>query len=237
MPSVPTGINTGCRDMKAVVGLFVVAGLICAAGPSYAAKKMYRFEVDGQVIIKDYVPAEYVHLGYDILNHQGMVIGHVDRAPTAEELARKKAAEAARQARKDAIEQQKQADMNLLRLYAAPEDVERARQRKADEVDSYIQLQRRRIADLQAKLEKSQGQAANIERRGRDVPADMRLEIVELQNAIRDSEKNIDDRQQEIITATREFADQYERVRILQVYPPGTLDADVDLDKVDQAFE
>ena len=28
---------------------------------------------------------------------------------------------------------------------------------------------------------------------------------------------------------TRDMADQYERVRILQVYAPGTLDEDVDL--------
>ena len=124
-----------------------------------------------------------------------------------------------------------------MRLYAKPSDVERARQRKADEIDSYIQLQRRRIVDLEQKLEKSQAQAANIERRGQEVPADMRLEIVQLQNGIRDSEGNIKARQQEMKDSTRDFAEQYERVRILQVYPAGTLDADVDLDKVDRELE
>lgn len=218
--------------MKAVVGLLVAAGLLVSA-QAYA-NKLYRFNIDGQVIIKDYVPAEYSHLGYDVLNKQGMVIRKVDPAPTAEELAMRKAEEAAKKAREDAIAERRQQDMNLLRLYAKPKDVERARQRKADEIESYVQLQRRRITDLEEKLQKAEGQAANVERRGQEVPADMRLEIVQLQNAIRDSEDNIRIRQDELSEITRQYADQYERVRILQVYPAGTLDENVDLDKVDQ---
>lgn len=220
--------------MKAVVALTAVLGLIMAS-PSYA-NKLYRFNVDGQVVIKDYVPPEYVKLGYDVLNSQGMVIRQVPPAPTAAELAQRKAEEAAKKARQDAITQQRDNDMNLLRLYAKPADVERARQRKADEVESYVQLERRRITDLQDKLQKVEGQAANIERRGQEVPADMRLEIVQLQNGIRDSENNINTRQAEMAEITRQFADQYERVRILQVYQPGTLDDEVDLDKVDQVL-
>lgn len=222
--------------MKAMVGLIAAVCLVIAS-PSYASKKMYRFTVDGQMVIKDYIPAEYSQLGYDVLNHQGMVVQHIDPAPTADELARRRAQEVAAKAREEAITIQRRKDQDLLRLYARPEDVERARQRKADEIDSYVQLQRRRIADLEEKLGKSQGQAANIERRGQEVPADLRLEIVQLQNAVRDSEKNIVDRQQEMGEITREFADEYERVRILQVYPAGTLDEDVDLDKVDKAFQ
>ena len=123
-----------------------------------------------------------------------------------------------------------------MRLYAGPADVERARQRKADEIDSYIQLQRRRIADLEQKLGQAQNAAANFERRGQEVPADLRLEVVQLQNGIRDSENNIRQRQQEMLEMTRDMADQYERVRILQVYAPGTLDEDVDLDHVDRTL-
>lgn len=220
--------------MKSALGLLAALGLLLSSVSH--ASKLYRFNVDGKVVIKDHVPAEYSHLGYEVLNGQGMVIRSVERAPTAEELAQRRAEEAAKKARQEAISNQRRKDMDLLRLYAKPEDVERARQRKADEIESYIQLQRRRITDLEDKLEKAQGRAANFERRGKEVPADMRLEIVQLQNGIRDSEDNIKARQQEKVEITREFADQYERVRILQVYQPGTLDEDIDLDKVDQAF-
>ncbi|MAY15225.1 hypothetical protein [Thalassolituus alkanivorans] len=221
--------------MKPLVGLFAVVCLL-ASGPSFA-NKLYRFTVDGRVVVKDHIPTEYSHLGYEVLNSSGMVVKTVAPAPTAEELAQRRAEEAAKKARQDAITAQRKLDLDLLRLYAKPSDVERARQRKADEIDSYIQLQRRRIVDLEQKLEKSQAQAANIERRGQEVPADMRLEIVQLQNGIRDSEGNIKARQQEMKESTRDFAEQYERVRILQVYPAGTLDDDVDLDKVDRELE
>ncbi|MBU2039355.1 DUF4124 domain-containing protein [Thalassolituus sp. C2-1] len=221
--------------MKPLVGLFAVVCLL-ASGSSFA-NKLYRFTVDGRVVVKDHIPTEYSHLGYEVLNSSGMVVKTVAPAPTAEELAQRRAEEAAKKARQDAITAQRKLDLDLLRLYAKPSDVERARQRKADEIDSYIQLQRRRIVDLEQKLEKAQAQAANIERRGQEVPADMRLEIVQLQNGIRDSEGNIKARQQEMKESTRDFAEQYERVRILQVYPAGTLDDDVDLDKVDRELE
>lgn len=220
--------------MKIWLVLFTLAGMLIVVPAQ--AKSLYRFKVDGQVILKDHIPAEYSHLGYDVLNSKGMVVRVVPPAPTAEELAQRRAQEAAQKARQEAIAEQRRRDQDLLRLYARPADVERARQRKADDINSYIQLQRRRIVDLEMQLEKAQQQAANFERRGQDVPSDLRLEVVELQNGIRDSDTNIRQRQQEMADVTRDFAGQYERVRVLQVYPAGTLDEDVDLDKVDQVL-
>lgn len=218
--------------MKGFVWCVVLSGLLLS-NVSHAAK-LYRFKVDGRVIIKDHVPAEYSHMGYEVLNSSGLVVKRVAPAPTAEELAQRRAAEKAKQERLAKIAAKRKQDLDLLRLYAKPEDVERARQRKADEIESYVQLQRRRIADLEVKLEQSQGDAANIERRGIEVPADLRLEIAQLQNRIRESHSNIKSRQREMINSTKEFSLQYERVRVLQVYKPGTLDEDVDLDHVDQ---
>ena len=218
--------------MKLSLLTVVLSGMLLAS--HVQAQQLYRFKVDGSVVLKDHIPTEFSHLGYEVLNSRGMVVRTVEPAPTKEELAQRRAAEAAAKARKEAIAEQRRQDLDLLRLYAKPADVERARQRKADEIDSYIQLQRRRIADLEQKLEKAQQSAANFERRGQEVPADLRLEVLQLQNGIRDSENNIRQRQQEMQAMTRDMAEQYERVRILQVYAPGTLDEDVDLDHVDR---
>lgn len=198
------------------------------------ANKLYRFTIDGRLIVKDHVPAQYAHLGYEVLNSAGLVLKKVPPAPTAEELAARRAEEKAKKIRRERIVVQRKSDMDLLRLYAKPEDVERSRKRKADEIESYIQLQRRRIIDLESKLELSQGDAANIERRGVEIPVDLRLEIAQLQNRIRESHENIKARQQEMIDSTRAYSEDYERVRILQVYSPGTLEEDIDLDKVDR---
>ncbi|GGY57065.1 hypothetical protein GCM10011297_32250 [Bacterioplanes sanyensis] len=214
--------------------------LVCAltlvmACSSYAGK-LYRFQVDGRTIVKDHVPSEYSHLGYEVLNSRGMVIEYVERAPTPEELQARKEAEARQEARKQAISERRAKDLELLRLYAKPEDVERARQRRVDELEAFVSLERRRITDLEEKLNAAQGRAANVERVGGEVPADMRLEVVSLQNRIDDIRKTIDSRRQEMIENTKQYAEQYERMRVLQVYKPGTLDDEVDYDRVDQAL-
>ncbi|ASP37706.1 hypothetical protein CHH28_03025 [Bacterioplanes sanyensis] len=200
------------------------------------ASKLYRFKVEGRTVIKDHVPSEYKHLGYEVLNSRGMVIDRVDRALTPAEIKAREEAERRKEARIQAIADRRAKDMELLRLYAKPEDVERARQRRADELDAYVQLQRRRIAGFEEKLEQAQSRAANVERVGREVPADMRLEIVQLQNRISETQQTITTRRKEMIDSTKDYAEQYERMRILQVYKPGTLNDEVDYDRVDQAL-
>lgn len=218
--------------MKTLIGLLLLTGLVTVS--PVQAGQLYRFKVDGRVLIKDSIPPEYAHLGYEVLSEQGLVIKVVPRAPTAEEIAQRRAEEARLKARQEAIARQRESDQKLLNLYARPQDVERAQLRKAEEVESYVQLQRRRIGDLEQKLDLAQGQAAAFERRGQEVPADLRLEIVQLQNGIRNSEANIRTRQEKMDEETREFAEVFERIRILQVYSPGTLDSDVDLELVDR---
>lgn len=200
------------------------------------ASKLYRFQVDGRTVVKDHVPSEYKHLGYEILNAQGMVIQRVDRALTPAEIKAREEAEARKEARLQAISERRAKDMELLRLYSKPKDVERARQRRVDELEAYVQLQRRRINGFEEKLTAAQTRAANVERVGQEVPADMRLEIVQLQNRISEIQQTIDTRRREMAESTRDYASQYERMRVLQVYRPGTLDDEVDYDRVDQAL-
>ncbi|MBE0482904.1 MAG: DUF4124 domain-containing protein [Bacterioplanes sp.] len=217
--------------------LWILCCFTIGFGQGVHAGQLYRFTVDGSVTIKDHVPAEFSHLGYDVLNSRGMVIDRVPPAPTAEEIAARRAQEAAAQARRDAIALQRQTDLDLLRLYAKPEDVERVRQRKVTEVESYVQLQRRRITDLEEKLERSQTNAANYERRGQTVPSDLRVEIVQLQSGIRDAHNNIRLRREEMQTSTQDYARDFERLRVLQVYPAGTLEDEVDYDLVEQRLK
>jgi hypothetical protein len=195
----------------------------------YAAK-LYRFKVDGHVIMKDHVPPEYAQMGYEVLNDQGLVVKRVQRAATPEELAAKEAKEAIKSARIERIRVRREADQGLLRIYSKPEDVERARKRKVDNINGYIGLQQRRITDLTEKLEKAQARAANYERSGQEIPVDMRLEIAQLQNQIRESHSNIKIRNTEKVESTKVYAEEYSRMLLLLKYPPGTLESDIPLD-------
>ncbi len=212
--------------MRLVTGTLILALI----SPMAYAAKLYRFKVDGQVIMKDHVPPEYAQMGYEVLNDQGLVVKHVQRAATAEELAAKEAKEAIKAARIERIRIRREADQALLRVYSKPEDVERARKRKVDNINGYISLQQRRIADLTEKLEKAQARAANYERSGQEIPVDKRLEIVQLQNQIRESHSNIKSRNVEKVESTKVYAEEYSRMVLLLKYPPGTLESDIPLD-------
>lgn len=214
--------------MKLVLGVLILALM----SPVTFAAKLYRFKVDGQLILKDHVPPEFAQLGYDILNDQGYVIKRVKPAPTAEELAEISAQKAIKEARLERIRVRREADQALLRVYSKPSDVERARQRKVDNIDGYISLQQRRIVDLTEKLERAQGRAANQERAGQEIPVEMRLEIAQLQNQIRESHANIKSRKTEKVESTKVFAEEYARMQVLQSYPPGTLESEIPLDDI-----
>jgi hypothetical protein len=204
--------------------------ILALTSPVTFAGKLYRFKVEGQVILKDHVPPEYAQMGYQILNDQGLLIKKVEPAPTASELAAIAALEAINEARLERISILREADQALLRVYSKPADVERARQRSVDAIDGYVGLQQRRILDFTDKLELAQGRAANQERAGSDVPVEMRFEIAQLQKQIRESHANIKIRKTEKIKSAKRFAGEYARMLILLKYPPGTLESDVPLE-------
>lgn len=209
----------------------VTAALILALiSPAAFAAKLYRFKVDGLLILKDHIPPEYAQMGYDILNDQGLVIKRIKPAPTASELAAIAAKKAIKEARLERIRIRREADQALLRVYSKPDDVERARQRSIDNIDGYISLQQRRIVDLAEKLERAQGRAANQERAGLDIPVDMRFEIAQLQKQIRESHANVKVRKANKTENTKVFAEEYTRMQILLKYPPGTLESDIPLE-------
>ena len=212
--------------MRLVTGALILALI----SPVAFAAKLYRFEVEGRVILKDHVPPEYAQMGYQILNDQGLVIKRIDPAPTASELAAIAAAKAIKEARLERIRIRREADQALLRVYSKPADVERARQRSVDEIDGYVGLQQRRIVDLTDKLERAQGRAANQERAGLDIPVDMRLEIAQLQKQIRETHATIKSRKAQKIESTKMFASEYARMLILLKYPPGTLESEIPLE-------
>jgi hypothetical protein len=206
----------------------VTSALILALiSPVAFAAKLYRFEVEGRVILKDHLPPEYAQMGYQILSAQGLMIKQVERAPTTSELSAIAVKKAIEEARLERIRIRREADRALLRIYSKPANVERARQRSIDDIDGYIGLQQRRIVNLTDKLERAQGRATNQEREGLDVPVDMRFEIAQLQKQIRETHANIEIRQDQKVESIKMFTNDYYRMLILLKYPPGTLESEI----------
>lgn len=202
----------------------------CVANTALAMN-LYRFKIDGRTELKDHIPAEYAGYGYEVLNTKGQVVQVVPRAPTAEEVAARKAREQAEKLHAERVAKLTQNDKNLLRLYAHPDDVERARLRKSEEINTYVGLQHRRLAGLGDKLEQAQARAERF-RQGGKIPDDIAQELAELESAIAETNKDIQERQQELERITNLYGEQRKRLRILQAYPPGTLEEEVDFSRL-----
>ncbi|KRW61267.1 DUF4124 domain-containing protein [Pseudomonas sp. TTU2014-080ASC] len=133
-----------------------------------AAVELYRYvdEKGVTVLSRQGVPPEVIGKGYDVLNEQGRVIRVVPPAPTAEELEKLKADKA-----------RARSDEQLLRLYSTPEDVERARERKFAEIDGLLSIARGNLQGSITQQGNLQAQAADHERSGREVPANLLQQI------------------------------------------------------------
>ncbi|HWV11038.1 MAG TPA: DUF4124 domain-containing protein [Pseudomonas sp.] len=125
------------------------------------AAELYRYVDDKGVTVlsRQGVPPEFIAKGYEVLNDQGRVVKVVPPAPSAEEMKRLVADKA--RARSDA---------QLLRLYTSPDDVDRARERKLNELDGLLSVARGNLQSVRTQQSNLQSQAADHERAGRPVP-------------------------------------------------------------------
>lgn len=132
------------------------------------AAELYRYVDDQGVVVisRQGVPPEFIAKGYEVLNDQGRVVRVIPPAPSAEEMQRLLADKA--RARSDA---------QLLRLYASPEDVDRARERKLAELDGLIGVARGNLQSVRSQQANLQSQAAEHERAGRAVPEHLLAQI------------------------------------------------------------
>lgn len=159
----------------------LVLAFVLSCGP-VSAKELYRYVNDQGVVVLDRlgVPPAYVAKGYEVLNDQGRVIRVVPPAPSAEEMKRI-LAERARAG----------SDMQLLRLYSTPEDIERAKGRKLAELDGLIGVAKSNLLSLRTQQANLQGQAAEQERAGREVPAHLVAQIENLKSEQANLRRNI----------------------------------------------
>lgn len=218
-------------NKSVLVALTLVLGLTSTFGSTAIAGNLYRFKVDGRTELKDYIPPEYSKLGYDVLNNQGQVIRRVPRAPTQQEILERKAREQAEKLRKEQMEEQTTEDKRLLKLYASPADVEKAKLRRVEEVNTYIALQNRRLNALKIKLRDAEARAERF-RQGGELPNDIASELAELYAVINEGKDDILDREDELKEISKTYSHQAKRLKILQYYPPGTLEEDVDFSKL-----
>ncbi|MEE2733629.1 MAG: DUF4124 domain-containing protein [Pseudomonadota bacterium] len=179
---------------------------------SVSAVNFYRYENDeGRKVMTQTLPPEVVPRGYEVLNERGSVIKVVPRAMTPEELAAQ--AEVDRQKRLDA--EQMERDKQLLAIFSSPKDAERARDRKLEAIDVYINVTRGNISKLQSEYNTAQAQAAARERSGEEVPEYLVSKMESFGRQIRRAEESIAEKELEKVSISDEYQQDIDRLKYL----------------------
>lgn len=214
--------------MRQSVCLTLMAVLSTFAANSFAGDQFYRYKVDGKTVIRDSISAEYVANGYDVLNGQGMVLFNVPREKTPAELIEYEKQQKQQKAAELRVKQQKNNDQNLQRLYANHADVERARLRQVEDLQAQIDTAKRRIEAQQESIRQLEQKAADFERREQPVPVNITDELNTSRIEVKLVETSNDKRRAAINTINKEYDEINYRLRVLRVYPRGTLPENVD---------
>jgi hypothetical protein len=171
--------------------------------------ELYRYvDHNGVTVLDDRVPAGLVKHGYEVLDNHGRVKQTIPAARTPEELEADRAAHAAQ-------ERQMEDDTTLLRLYSSVPDLERAKTRQLNQIQSLIETTHTNIADLQVQREELQRRAANQQRAGRTVDDVILRELAEVDAETARLERLIAAKQLEMHEVEASFAISRARLEVL----------------------
>lgn len=168
--------------------------------PAAAGGQLYRYtNAEGNVVIEDRIPSEFVNQGYEILNQRGKVVEVVPPRRTAEE-----ALEVARS--QEAEREARERDRNLLLRYSTVEDIEAARDRALNELQIRIRILESNRNTLSQSLASYQSEAADAERRGESAGDSLLEEIGNLQQELASNEQRILSRRAELDEVAASYA-------------------------------
>jgi len=195
------------------VGLFLSLAVCCAASvhaDDNPGIVLYRYVDSRGVMVLDRqgVPTEYAGKGYEVLNQRGRVIQVVPPALTVDQAREAQAAAEAEKA-------QASADMQLVHLYSSVSDVDRARNRKLAELDALISVAQGNVQALGSQQDSLQGQAADQERAGRQVPQALLDQLDDLREQQQNAKGSIERYQEARQQANEEFAQDRARLQLL----------------------
>ncbi len=182
------------RFVLSAVLAFLITGTAWAAGGSVPGKAHQRYkwtDGEGALHYSDSLPPEAVKYGFEIVNAQGVVIKHVDRAKTPEEKAAAKAEIAKAQAAKESAEARARNDKQLIAAYPTEDDLKRAQRQQADMMEQNLTSARISLQSQERSLAELLGHAAEFDTNGKPVPAVLAKKIGDMRKQVEEQRSYI----------------------------------------------
>lgn len=203
--------------MRLTIRLLTVSCLALAAAAeaqSNDGRHRYKWkDAQGNLHIEDTIPPEAAKLGYDVLNANGLVVKHVERAQSDEEIAAvRAAAEKAAEEKRRAADQASR-DTQLLAAYPTEDDLHRAQDSQFAMLQQNIDAASAAIASQEKSLAEMLAHAAEYERDGKPVPANVQKQISQLRDGIAEQKTYFERRRTEQTQMRQRFANELEHYR------------------------
>lgn len=197
--------------------LFLLATLCCGIAVAQTTGHVkYKWkDAQGSLHFADSLPPEAVQVGYDIVNAQGIVVKHVDRAKTPDELKAAQEEAKRKQETQRQDEQQNRNDQQMLSAYATVEELVKAQQAQIDAIDQNITSAKTGIANEEKTLADFLARAGEIEHNGQPVPPTLTKHIADLRNSLNDHNAYIARREAEKVDLAKKFEVQQQHYRDL----------------------
>ncbi len=211
---------SSCAKRPLLVVLIGAASLLSAqayASPGSASKQggiAYKW-VDEQGVVHygDHIPPQYAQQDREVLNSQGVPVGHVEAAQTPEQAA----AEALKKAE---VFKQRQHDSFLVSTYTSVKDIEALRDVRLDQLqgqrtaaEQYVESLRSRLGSLQVRAVAYQPYSSNPD--ARRMPDDLAENLVRTLNEVRVQSAALAAKSEEEKTLRSQFDADIQRYREL----------------------
>jgi hypothetical protein len=206
------------RSLSLLLALACVAGSASAQNDDKGGVAYRWVDEHGVVHYGDSIPPKYARNSREIINAQGVEIGHVDAEKTPAQLA----AEA--RARRQRLAQQ-QHDYFLLSTYTSVKDIESLRDERLSQIDAqqtaaqqYVQSLQSRLASLQSRAQQFKPYSSRPD--APRMPDDLAQELVQTLNEVRVQNQAIQARTQQEAQVKAQFQSDIERFEQLKAAPP-----------------
>ena len=179
----------------------------------------YRWvDEHGVVHYGDSIPPKYARESRQILNSQGVEIGHVDAEKTPAQAEAERRVEAKRIA-------QKQHDYFLLSTYTSVKDIESLRDERLSQLEAQQTAAQQYVQSLQSRLDSLQTRAQGFKpysprADAPRMPDDLAQELVQTLNEVRVQDDAIQARTQQETQVKAQFKSDIERFEALKAAPP-----------------
>lgn len=200
------------------LALACAAATVCAQSSDKSSGVAYRWvDEHGIVHYGDSIPPKYAGDSRQLINSQGVEIGHTDAAKTP--------AQAAAEARAHAkLIAQQQHDYFLLSTYTSVKDIESLRDERLSQLEAQQTAARQYVQSLQSRLDSLQSRAQKFSPyssrpNAPRMPDDLAQELVQTLNEVRVQNQAIQARSQQEAQVRSQFQSDIDRYQQLKMAP------------------